>query len=124
TLHSWPSASRQAATQIGPRGSTNVSISSPRMPPMGGFRNAIFMMSGRSIARATFGDSGPSVVFALLLRDVDRLVDRDLEAQGRMAEGLPLVGHVVEDDVLVLEDPVGDDVVLLQVKNRIVVELP
>src|SRR5882757_11326961 len=43
TLHSCPSASRQAATQIGPRGSTKVSISRPRIPPTGGFTNAIFI---------------------------------------------------------------------------------
>ena len=36
----WPSASRHAATQIGPRGSTKVSISRPRMPPTGGLTNA------------------------------------------------------------------------------------
>src|SRR5262249_43270968 len=57
------------------------------------------------------------------LGDLDRLVDRDLECQGLVTELLPLVGHRVEDDVLILEDAVGDDVVLLQIENRVVVEL-
>src|SRR5215210_3041065 len=56
-------------------------------------------------------------------RDVDGLVDRDLEAQGTVAELLPLVRHVVEDDVLIFEDAVGDDVVLLEVEDGVVVEL-
>src|SRR4030095_4596781 len=43
TLHSWPSRSRHAATQMGPSGSTKVSISRPRIPPTGGLRKAIFM---------------------------------------------------------------------------------
>src|SRR5262245_19526309 len=46
--------------------------------------------------------------------DLDRFVDGDLEGQRLVAELLPLVGDVVEDDVLVLEDAVGDDVVLLE----------
>src|SRR5262249_20887346 len=55
--------------------------------------------------------------------DLDGLVDRDLEGQRRVAELLPVVGDVVEDDVLVLEDPIGDGVVLLEVEDGVVVEL-
>src|SRR5947209_7392468 len=54
TLHSCPSASRHAATQIGPSGSTKVSISRPRMPPTGGLTNATFIVCNpekRSAAR-------------------------------------------------------------------------
>src|SRR4051794_38768616 len=38
-----PSASRPPAMEIGPSGSTKVSISRPRMPPTGGLRKAIFI---------------------------------------------------------------------------------
>src|ERR1051326_2125897 len=44
TLHSCPSRSRHAATQIGPSGSTKVCISAPRMPPIAGFRKATFTL--------------------------------------------------------------------------------
>ena len=40
---SCPSSSSPPATQISPSGSTKVSISRPRMPPIGGFRKATFM---------------------------------------------------------------------------------
>src|SRR3954470_8303477 len=77
TLHSWPPASRHAATQIGPRGSTKVSISRPRMPPIGGFRNAIFMGALQSVrsrsgafyttsrhpSRTPLGDLSPAALF-------------------------------------------------------------
>ena len=51
-----------------------------------------------------------------------RLVVRDLEGQRLVTEPLPVVRHIVEDDVLVLEDVVGDDIVLLQIEDRLVVQ--
>src|SRR5579864_1429049 len=55
--------------------------------------------------------------------DLDRLVDRHLEAEGLVTEALPLVGDAVEDDVLVVVDAVGDDVALVQVEDRVVIQL-
>ena len=48
TRQSCPSRSRHAAMVIGPSGSTKVSISRPRMPPIGGFRKATRTGSLRS----------------------------------------------------------------------------